>query len=88
MAHNVELARRNQSLEKLLQLELASADLVDEMIMNFASNMRAMSRHNIALEDVLMDILHYCNETGVQLGTLAIKAEAILALKESSDAEE
>jgi hypothetical protein len=44
--------------------------------------MRGLARHNIALEDVLLDILHYCEETGVRLGSLATKAEAIIACKE------
>lgn len=86
MKSNSELVSRVQSLEKLLQLELASADLMDDMLYNFIANYRAITRHNIALESCLMDILHYCNETGVQLGSLAVKAEAIMACKEPSDA--
>lgn len=88
MEKSVELLSRIHSLEKLLQLEMASADLMDELLYNWAGNMRGLARHNIALEDVLLDILHYCDETGVRLGNLAAKAEAIIACKEDTGADE
>jgi len=84
----VDLVGRIRSLEKLLQLEMASADLMDDLLHNWAGNMRGLARHNIALENVLIDILHYCDKTGVQLGSLATKAEAIIACKEDTSADE
>lgn len=88
MEKPVDLLSRIHSLEKLLQLEMASADLMDELLYSWAGNMRGLARHNIALEDVLLDILHYCEETGVRLGSLATKAEAIIACKEDTSADE
>jgi len=73
-----EVLQRINALEKLLQLELASADLMDELLIDWASNMRMMSRHNIALEAVLNDILFFLDVVGVDIGILKDKAEAIL----------
>lgn len=87
MENAVDLVRRIHSLEKLLQLEMASADLMDDLLHNWAGNMRGLARHNIALEDVLLEILHYCSEIGVRLGNLETKAEAIIACKEPDSAD-
>jgi len=73
-----ELLQRINALEKLLQLELASADLMDQLLLEWATNMRMMSRHNIALEAVLNDILFFLDATGVDIGILKDKAEAVL----------
>lgn len=73
-----ELLQRVNALEKLLQLELASADLMDELLIDWANNMRMMARHNIALEVVLSDILFYLETAGVDIGDLKDKAEAII----------
>lgn len=73
-----ELLQRINALEKLIQLELASADLMDQLLLDWASNMRMMARHNIALENVLQDILFYCDTAGINLGNLKDKAEAVL----------
>lgn len=82
----IELLGRIRSLEKLLQLELKSADLMDDLLHNWAGNMRGLARHNVALEEVLIEILHYCEETGVRLGHLATKAELVIACIEPDDA--
>lgn len=73
-----EVLQRVNALEKLLQLELASADLMDELLIDWASNMRMMARHNIALEAVLNDILFFLDAAGVDIGPLKDKAEAVL----------
>lgn len=73
-----EVLQRVNALEKLLQLELASADLMDALLVEWASNMRTMSRHNIALENVLNEILFFCETAGINLGDLKEKAEAVL----------
>lgn len=73
-----EVLQRVNALEKLLQLELASADLMDALLVEWASNMRTMSRHNIALENVLSEILFFCETAGINLGDLKEKAEAVL----------
>jgi hypothetical protein len=86
MTTTADLVNRIHSLEKLLQLELASADLMDRLLMEWATNMRNMSRHNIALEQVLWEILNFCDQTGVTLGDLGLKAEAIIACKGMDDA--
>ena len=73
-----ELLQRINALEKLLQLELASADLMDQLLLEWATNMRMMSRHNIALEAVLNDILFFLDAAGVDIGILNDKAVAVL----------
>lgn len=73
-----ELLQRINALEKLLQLELASADIMDELLIDWASNMRMMTRHNVALEVVLNDILFFLDSTGIDIGPLKEKAETIL----------
>ena len=69
---------RIASLEKLLELELASADLMDILLLEWAQNMRGMARHNIALDNVLREILDYCDESGIKLNGLYEKASLIL----------
>jgi hypothetical protein len=86
MTTTADLINRIHSLEKLLQLELASADLMDCLLIEWASNMREMARHNIALERVIWDILNFCDQTGVTLGDLGLKAEAIIACRGLDDA--
>lgn len=86
METHADLVGRIRSLEKLLQLEMESADLMDELLHNWAGNMRGLARHNVALEHVLWEILHYCDETGVRLGHLATKAQLIIACIEPDDA--
>lgn len=73
---------RVQSLEKLLQLELASADLMDALLMDWAQNMRGMARHNVALETVVREMVDYCSEVGMDLGGLCDKAIRIVNLEE------
>ena len=82
MTDTADLLHRIRSLEKLLQLELESADLMDCLLIEWAQNMRSMTRHNVALEDVLVDILILCECKGVSLGDLAVKAEIILSCEE------
>lgn len=86
MAESDILNERVRSLQKLLQLELESADLMDCLLIEWAQNMRGMARHNVALENVLNEILLHCEQTGVNLGDLAFKAEMILACVEPGDA--
>lgn len=86
MTDTPDLVHRIRSLEKLLQLELESADLMDCLLIEWAQNMRGMARHNVALENVLSDILYFCEETGVNLGDLAMKAEMIIACVDGDDA--
>jgi hypothetical protein len=86
MTTTADLINRIHSLEKLLQLELASADLMDCLLQEWATNMRGMARHNIALEQVLWEIVNFCDVTGVTLGDIGLKAEAIIACKGMDDA--
>lgn len=82
------LQERNRSLEKLLQLELASADLMDECMVDWAHSMRRMARHNVAMTTALGEILFFCEQCGFNLGPLRSKAEALLdfsEIEESAD---
>jgi hypothetical protein len=87
MTETQELLERIRILERLLQLEVHSADLMDAMISEWACNMRSMARHNVALEDVLIDILILCDCQGVSLGILGKKAELILSCEEPNASE-
>jgi hypothetical protein len=82
MTETQQLLERIRILERLLQLEVHSADLMDALISEWACNMRSMARHNVALEDVLIDILILCECQDVSLGTLRNKAELILSCDE------
>lgn len=62
------------ALEKLLQLELASADLMDECLRDWACNMREMARHNIAVSDLLRKIILW---TDLKQIDLPMRDEAI-----------
>lgn len=62
-----ELWQRAEALEKLLTLEQASADLMDECLKEWATNMREMARHNIALSDILQAIVVWADLTGLKL---------------------
>lgn len=72
------LIDRINSLEKLMQLELASADLMDDLVQDWASNMRQMSRQIVALTVTLADVISYCEQAGVDLGDLHEKALDVL----------
>ena len=63
-----QLYERYQALEKELQLELASADLMDECLRDWACNMREMAKHNIRLADLLQQIMIYCDLSEINLG--------------------
>jgi NTP pyrophosphatase (non-canonical NTP hydrolase) len=87
MTETQELLERIRILERLLQLEVHSADLMDALISEWACNMRSMARHNVALEDVLIDILILCDCQGISLGSLGKKAELILSCEEPDASE-
>lgn len=61
------LHERLKSVEKKLELELSSADLMDELLKDWAANMRDMSRHNIQLSDLLTQVMIYCDLSGIML---------------------
>lgn len=82
MTETQQLLDMIRTLERLLQLEMQSADLMDALLIEWATNMRSLSRHNVALEDVLVDILILCECKGVSLGDLGVKAEMILSCEE------
>lgn len=86
MTETQQLLERIRSLQKLLELEVQSADLMDCLLIEWGQNMRGMARHNIALENILGDILHFCEQTGVSLGDLGIKAEMIIACVDGGSA--
>jgi hypothetical protein len=61
-----------------MQLELASADLMDDLVQDWAANMRQMSRQIVALTATLADVITYCEQAGVDLGELHEKAIQVL----------
>ena len=62
-----QLWQRAQALEKTLILEQASADLMDECLKEWATNMREMARHNIQMSEVLQAIVLWADLTGLCL---------------------
>lgn len=62
-----QLSKQLRDTQRLLQMELESADLMDDLLVGWSNNMRGMARHNVALTQALESLLHFCGQAGVML---------------------
>jgi len=67
---------RARALEKLLELERAAADEVDESLVAMIGENRRLARENVAMRCAIFDALAYFSAAGVEVGRAAEMLEA------------